>query len=261
MQGVTFEKDEIRQIIAGLIVLAFMFSFTIEQTFSQWLKEFTLMFILAGASLYVNLIAHKYAAYTHGANAKFELWTIQRFGFSKAAILKSKPADPLLRLLYNIAFFPTNLWLIVPILVAFFSNGQLPFAAVGITSISITAAHRLGKKYLHASEIESAKIALVGPITNLLFALIIKTLFGFSGIAGDLVTINIALAISNMLPIPRLDGSKVFFGSILLYIFSTVFILGSSFLIFFLTFFPTLILSLIFALTLLILYYYFHVFR
>ncbi len=261
MQGVTFDRHEISQIIAGLIVLAFVFSFNIEQTFSQWLKNFILMFILSGASLYVNLVAHKYAAYARGANAKFELWTIQRFGFGKASAAKGRPADPLLRLLYNIAFFPLNLWLVVPILVAFFSNGQLPFAAVGITSIAITSAHRLGKKYLHASEIETAKIAVVGPIINLMFALIIKTLFGLSGIAGDLVTINIALAVSNMLPLPRLDGSQVFFSSVLLYIFSMVFILGCAFLIFFLTIFPTLILSLIFAITILILYYYFYVFR
>src|SRR5574341_1599150 len=128
MQGVTFDKHEIQQIIAGLIVLAFVFSFNTEQTIAQWLKEFILMFVLAGASLYVNLVAHKYAAYAHGANAKFELWML---GSAK----KIKPADPLRRLLLNVAALPLNLWL-VPILIAFFSNGQLPFAVIGITSIS-----------------------------------------------------------------------------------------------------------------------------
>lgn len=261
MQEIKFDKHEIQQIIAAIIVLAFIFSFKASIDSITWIKEFLLMLILSGLSLYINILGHKYAAVSNGAEAKFQLWTIERFGFSKAAVLKKKPVDPLLRLLHNIAFFPLQLWLVVPILVTIFSNGQLPFAAVYTTAITMTAAHRLGKRYLRISEIETAKIALVGPLLNIAFALIIKSLFGLTGIAGDLVLINLALAISNMLPLPKLDGSQVFFSSILLYIFSIVFILGSAFLIHFLTLFPTLILSTLFATTISILYYYFHVFK
>ena len=260
MQEVKFNNHEIQQFIAASLVIGFIFSFGAYANLLSWLKEFIIATLLGGFALYIKVLGQKYAAVSNGAEAKFELWTISRFWFNKAAILK-KPTDPILRIFYNLTFILFNFWLILPILLVFLSNGNIHFAAISTLAIGVTAAHRLGKKYLQPSEAEIAKIALVGPVLNMLFALIVKTLFGLSGIAGLFVSINIALAISNMLPIPKLDGGLIFFGSKLLYTFGIVFILGCAFLIYFLTMLPTLILSLIFATTILVLYYYFHVFK
>lgn len=260
MQEVKFSNHEIQQFIAASLVIGFVFSFGAYADLFSWLKEFSLATLLGGFALYIKVLGQKYAAVSNGAEAKFELWAISRFWFNKAATLK-KPKNQFLQIFYNFTFVLFSFWLILPVILVFLSNGNLHFLAVSTLAVGVTAAHRLGKKYIQPAEAEVAKIALVGPILNILFALIVKTLFGLSGIAGLFVSINIALAISNMLPIPKLDGGLIFFGSKLIYLFSLVFILGCTFLIYFLTIFPALILSLIFATTILILYYYFHVFK
>jgi len=261
MQRITIDKSERAKLAAGTLVLAFIFSIKNIQNFWVWVGTFVLMFLLSGISLLINVWAHKYAAASMGARAKFDLWKIRRFGFTKAAEIKKAPADPLMRWLYSLSTFFTNAWLVLPLLLAFFSNGQIPFAAVGIATIATPAAYRLGKKYTRIKEIETAQISMAGPVSNILFALIIKAVFGLSGVAGTLVLINVAMAISNMLPAYRLDGGKVFFSSILMYIFGLTFVLGASFLIYFLTVLPTLIVSLLIAVIMVVLFYYFHVFK
>jgi len=261
MQRITFSKEEKHKLIAATLVLAFIFSAKSIGDFWGWIGQFLLMFVLTSASLLVNVLAHKRSAASIGARAKFDLFTIKRLGFTRGAEIKHGPAKTIPRIFYNITTFFTNAWIVLPLLITYFSAGQIPFAAVGITTITTTAAFRLGKKYVKAKEIETAKICVAGPMANILFALIIKALFGLSGIAGTLVLINVAIAISNMIPLFRLDGGQIFFNSLLLYVFSLAFILGSAFLIYFLTAFSTLIISLLIAITIVTLFYYFHIFK
>jgi len=261
MQRIVFDKDERNKLVAASLVLAFIFSIKSVPNFWAWVATFIGMFVLSAISLVINVVAHKYTAVKAGARAKFDLWVIRRFGFSSRAEIKHKPTDPLRRLLFNISTFFTNAWIVLPLAIAFFSNGQITFAAVGITVVSTSAAYRLGHKFGKAKEIELAKICLAGPIANILFALIIKSAFGLSGIAGTLVLINISIALSSMFPFYRLDGGKIFFQSLLLYIFGATFIIGASYLIYFLTVSSTLLLSITAAALIVTLFYYFHVFK
>jgi Zn-dependent protease len=58
-------------------------------------------------------------------------------------------------------------------------------------------------------------IALAGPASNLLLALIFGTILRFTGygelVLSYIVLINITLAIFNLIPLPPLDGSKLLF--------------------------------------------------
>ena len=62
-------------------------------------------------------------------------------------------------------------------------------------------------------------IALAGPISNILIAIILSIIFKtfqlqiLTSIFYFLISININLALFNLLPIPPLDGSKIFFHS------------------------------------------------
>lgn len=104
-------------------------------------------------------------------------------------------------------------------------------------------------------------VALAGPLSNILIALIFGFVIRFSSgenltspffmILGFVVFINIILAIFNMIPIPPLDGSKVLFAllpsrfSHIQYFFE---VYGLVFIIFFIFIFWQFILPIVFAL-------------
>ncbi|MFA5870759.1 MAG: site-2 protease family protein [Candidatus Paceibacterota bacterium] len=63
---------------------------------------------------------------------------------------------------------------------------------------------------------DAAFIALAGPASNLMLAIIFAILFRFVGgsigtLFAIIVITNVSLALFNLIPIPPLDGSKIFF--------------------------------------------------
>src|SRR3989344_5807861 len=64
---------------------------------------------------------------------------------------------------------------------------------------------------------DTAKIALAGPVSNILLAVLLSFLFrlfsppyALSTILYSLISLNINLALFNLIPLPPLDGSKIF---------------------------------------------------
>lgn len=113
--------------------------------------------------------------------------------------------------------------IILPLLISFLSDGQIFFAAAFTTSIIVHKGLRLGKQYRNLTDYESAKIALFGPIANILLATILA-IFNLAALQ-ELIFVNSMMATFTMLPLPGLVGSTVFFGSKPLYVFGYVFIL------------------------------------
>ncbi len=239
-----FDNKEIRSLFLGALVLGFIFSFRQwgygEVNLSIGLTNLLRTTILSLIVLLIYQTAHKLAANKFGAKSTFRIWSIKRFWFTASSKIG------------NIKFFRKSfktikMGVIIPVLLALLFNGYIKFAAVGSSEITEITKKRLGKKYRHISELEIAKIHLAGPLACLLLALILTQFTGFN----RLVQISYMVAIFSMIPFSGLDGAKIFFSSLGLYVLGIVFI-GAA--IIFMQFLPliwTIILSIITALILL----------
>jgi len=244
-----FDKKELKSLFIGALVLGFIFSFrewgygTIN--YSIGLTNLIRYFLLSLIVLLTYQSSHKIMAKKYGASSTFRLWDLKRYWFTKNSKIE------------NISFFgkkfkTITMGTIFPILLAFISNGFFKFAAVGSSEVTSISSRRLGKRFNQISEYEIAQIHLVGPLTCLLLALILNNFEGFDKI----VEISYMLAILAMVPFSGLDGGKIVFGSLGLYIFGTTLIVLSVILMSLVNPILSLIASVIVAVTLLILFLY-----
>lgn len=112
---------------------------------------------------------------------------------------------------------------LIGLILVIVSNGNIKFLAATSTIAYMLPAHRLGAFRYGPNVGTIAKIVLAGPLLNIFFSAFIKSL-EWAGvlspaIAQPLFVLNLVFAGWNLLPIPPLDGSKVFFYSRLTYAF------------------------------------------
>ena len=104
---------------------------------------------------------------------------------------------------------------------AILSGGKFAFLAVTSTHEQLMMIHRLGAFRFGANLVTLAKIAMSGPIANMIFAGLVGALGGMgiigTAFAANLFWLSAAFALWNMLPIPPLDGAKIFYWSRYLY--------------------------------------------
>ncbi len=203
----TFDQKEIRDIIITVLVIGFIFSFKEwgEETFDMivGLQNLFNSIVIVGLAFLVHEAAHKGFAIGKGYEAKYRMW------------------------------FPG---LMIGLLVTVLSNGELFFLAPGFVMINAISFHRVGHYKPFLTYKDNAIISYVGPLANIVLGLLFKVLGSFPLINESLVMkamiINAWLAVFNILPIPPLDGSKVFFGSRLFYFFGAGFIVAAAILMF-----------------------------
>lgn len=243
------------------MVVAFVFGFDDKRPefeLNYWLLNFIKIALLVAVALVFREIVRKFIARKHGCDAVFDLWKITRIGF----MTMSHFPQTLNLGFTKIVFHSIQAGIILPILISALSNGQIFFAVAGTSLVAINATYRIGRKYpTRVTDYETAKIVLAAPMANLLLAVLFKMLGGEAGYFSQFVFINSWLAIANMIPFPHLDGGRILFGSIPLYVFSLAFIVGVVILLNYLGVFSTLILSLLFAAVVVIVYYYYKVYK
>ncbi len=154
------------------------------------LKNFAIAIILVGITVFVHHAGQRMIALQLGLRAEQKLWW---YGF------------------------------IIGLILVIVSRGNIKFLAATSTIAYMLPAHRLGAFRYGPNIGTIAKIVLAGPILNILFSALVKTM-EWAGmldpiIAQELFVLNLVFAGWNLLPIPPLDGSKVFFYSRLTYAF------------------------------------------
>lgn len=113
--------------------------------------------------------------------------------------------------------------IVIGLVLAILTKGQIQFLAATATATTLMPIHRLGGFRFGPNLSTNAKVMLAGPLANLFFAAIIKTI-EWTGmfnpaLSSKLFIMNLAFAGYNLLPIPPLDGAKIFFYSRLVYVF------------------------------------------
>ena len=189
-----FNVEEIKALIITTVVLTFIIAFNdgrSEFFLPSWLANYGFLFIGVALSVLFHETGHRLLAFPAGFRVEYQLWW---WGLGIGVILAILSKG--------------NIWVLVP---------------GGIWAHHMVI-HRLGFFRYGPNTLAAGVIALSGPVASVIFATIIKTinLIFFNGGSAFLETLfifNLAYAIWSLIPIPPLDGSKLFFYSRLTFSF------------------------------------------
>jgi len=259
-----FRKSEWFPLIVSILVMGFALGFDDGQdvlVLGFWFSNLIMVTLMVGFSFILHQIAHKIVARAEGFDTEYQFWGINSFKFWRLRDLmgkgKDKPFPRKVRIFgkeYLIKSFPIGI--VLALFLTLLSNGLLFFLAVGQYALLLKKSGRFGRKFVEVTDYEEAKIALAGPMMHVILMVIAK-FFNGHGTFDTFIFINAALALFYMIPFSQLDGTKVYFGSRLMYVSSLVFIVSMVVLVYNVTIIPMLIISAIAAIVAFGLYYYY----
>lgn len=123
---------------------------------------------------------------------------------------------------YRIEYKMWTFGLVAALVIAFISNGSLWLIVPSGFMLHHIAGHRLGWFRYDINYFGQAMVALAGPLFTLMLIILLKALNSFfpNPLIQKAIIFNVVYAITSLLPIPPLDGSKIYFGSRMLYAFA-----------------------------------------
>jgi len=194
-------KKEIIAILVATIILAF--SINLISSISSFLCTLLAVFVL----ILANLIAKKITSFHLDSEIETSLWEIKRWGVKAHHRFKKPfPLGAFLPILSKLILFPIN---------SFVWMASLVF---DVKAKTYRTAKRHGLyKFSEMTEDHIGYIAAAGIGANLVLA-IIGYLIGYPLFAK----LNIYSAFFNMISISNLDGNKIFFGNLVLWVFLAV---------------------------------------
>lgn len=227
-----FTSYEIRGLIISILAIAFIISFdewgTANFNFSVGLYNLFNSVLIVALSILAHDAGQRLFGLIVGYRVEFKMWL---FG------------------------------LLAALIIAFANNGRIPYLWIilpGGFMLHHLAGHRLGWFRYGINYFGQAMVALAGPLFTLMLIILLKvvSIFNPSFLIEKAIRFNVIYMITNLLPIPPLDGSKIYFGSRMLYafvlpamIFATVLIVVN------VPVFLSLILSLLVGIVLWLIYY------
>lgn len=124
---------------------------------------------------------------------------------------------------YRLEWRMWGLGLLLGLIFVFLTNGKFWLILPGGIIVYHLGGHRLGWFRYGINWWALGLIALMGIFATMLLAVVFKAISGVfvNSLIQKMITFNIAYAMYSLLPIPPLDGSKIFYGSRMLYAFST----------------------------------------
>lgn len=186
-------KREIIWIIIASLILGFIIEITPELTLSAYGLLIALIIILT------NIISKKIASGYFNIKIEHKIWEFQRFGFYERSKFK-KP-------------FPIGL--ILPFFLAIISLGLIkPLTLLQFDAKNLPKKRTLRKRGSYRySEINESDLAFTSAFG--FWALIILAIIGGIVKQPQLTAYSIYYGLWNLIPISNLDGTKIFFGSLI----------------------------------------------
>jgi len=175
-----FSDKELRDLVIAIIALAVIFSFP------NFMDLFLLSLIIVFFSYVIHEMGHKFVAKKLGCVATFRIW-------------------------------PTGIFVGLMSMLFKLVGGWIVFVAPGFVEIMPYSFGRWGFKVVRLTPKDFGLIALAGVGINVFFAVFFKMFPG--GIFETLSDYNGLLALFNLIPIPPLDGSKIFLWKMWLWLF------------------------------------------
>ncbi len=195
------KQSELSHIIIAMLVLGLVasFPFIIKQDWTNTLMALAFSVIIIA----ISISAKKAASYSLDSNVEHEIWEMSRFGFGKRDYLKKPiPAG---------IIFPSVLTIISLGLVKF-----MPILTYETRALKYRAVKRFG--FYSFTEVTDWHHALIGAagILSVLAIAFITYLIPASNLEY-LAKISAYYAFWNLIPISKLDGAQIFFGSRILW--------------------------------------------
>jgi len=204
-----FKKEEVRDIIITVLILGFMFSFR-----SWGLNKFDpnagIQNLISGVlmvalALLAHISAQRMLALRKGFQIEYKIW------------------------IYG---------LLAALVICFVSRGYVVLVIAGGIIMYSLEGHRLGKWRYQMSQKDLGIVSLIGPLANIVLAILFKLLLTISPnniLLTRALAINLWFAFFTILPIPKLDGLNVFYMGRSTWAFAFIGILIASLLLYFST--------------------------
>lgn len=191
-----FSAEETKALIISILVVAFIISFRkwgpgAEFNLMFGLKNLFISILLVALIVLINQVGHRVIGLNFGYRVEYKMWW---YG------------------------------LLIGLLIAFVSRGYIWFLAPGGIFIHMLPQHRLGKFRYGPNTTLFSHTSLAGPIAGILFGAILKTIDLWflhinSAAIQQIFLIGLVYGAYQLLPIPPLAGSRIFFASRLMYVF------------------------------------------
>ncbi len=188
-------QKEIIQIIIAILTLTIVVGF--RQIISLNFNYLGFLLLFSSIIILVNILAKKIIARNLDADVEHEIWKWSRYGFRPSHHLDSQ----------------IPIGIILPLFITIFSLG-----AINLTTLLTYETHALKRRaakrfgpysFTEMTDFHNALVGAAGIISVLIVAIVG---YWFQPIA-EISKIAAFYAFFNMIPISKLDGSQIFFGS------------------------------------------------
>lgn len=212
-----FTKKESLFLFLSILILSLVFGFDDGSDFfvlNNWLINLLRIFLLVCVAVLFRELVVKLFAKRHEAISEYKPWLVHQFWFNRK-ISRGLPFGIFISLIGSVI-----------------SSGKFFFTALGVHDLRENTNPRVGRKFQNLEYREEAQIVSMGILANLFLAIVGLTIGNLFNLNMTLfVNINFWIVLFNMIPISELDGAKIFFGSLLTYVFLLVFLVTAFLLI------------------------------